>query len=117
MGAHAQEQNTSEANASLFSYTPTPQTQAFIRYGSNPVDLHTGNLTVTIPLYTYSDRDFTLPISASYSSQGFIPGKQTGILGMNWFLNCGGTISREIKGIADDHVGPEFTKLGIGSIH
>ena len=110
LGTHAQEQNTSEANASLFSYTPTPQTQAFIRYGSNPVDLHTGNLTVTIPLYTYSDRDFTLPISASYSSQGFIPGKQTGILGMNWFLNCGGTISREIKGIADDHVGSDGTK-------
>mgnify|MGYP006955445528 FL=1 len=109
LGAHAQEQNTSEANASLFSYTPTPQTQAFIRYGLNPVEQYTGNLSVSIPVYTYSDNDFQLPISVGYSSQGFIPGKQTGILGMNWFLNCGGAVSREIKGVADDHTGYDNT--------
>lgn len=112
MGAHAQGQNTSEANASLFSYTPTPQTQAFIRYGLNPVEQYTGNLSVSIPVYTYSDNDFQLPISVGYSSQGFIPGKQTGILGMNWFLNCGGAVSREIKGVADDHTGYDNT-IGI----
>ena len=112
LGAHAQEQNTSEANASLFSYTPTPQTQAFIRYGLNPVEQYTGNLSVSIPVYTYSDNDFQLPISVGYSSQGFIPGKQTGILGMNWFLNCGGAVSREIKGVADDHIGYDNT-MGI----
>lgn len=112
LGAHAQEQNTSEANASLFSYTPTPQTQAFIRYGLNPVEQYTGNLSVSIPVYTYSDNDFQLPISVGYSSQGMLPGRQTGILGMNWFLNCGGAVSREIKGIADDHIGYDKT-MGI----
>lgn len=112
LGVHAQGQNTSEANASLFSYTPTPQTQAFIRYGLNPVEQYTGNLSVSIPVYTYSDNDFQLPISVGYSSQGFIPGKQTGILGMNWFLNCGGAVSREIKGVADDHTGYDNT-MGI----
>ena len=112
LGAHSQGQDTSEADASLFSYAPTPQTQAFIRYGSNPVELYTGNLSVSIPVYTYSDNDFQIPVSVGYSSQGFIPGKQTGILGMNWFLNCGGAVSREIKGVADDHIGHDNT-IGI----
>ena len=53
LGAHSQGQDTSEADASLFSYAPTPQTQAFIRYGSNPVELYTGNLSVSI-LYTHT---------------------------------------------------------------
>lgn len=97
-------QNTQESTSAepIFSYVPTPQTSAFIRYGSNPVDHYTGSLSVQIPLYTYSDNDFTLPVSVGYSSQGLMPGRQTGILGMNWFLCCGGAISREIKGVADD---------------
>ena len=89
----------------LYSYAPTPQTQAFIRCGSNPVDQYTGSLSVSIPVYTYNDNDFRLPISVGYSSQGMLPGRQTGILGMNWFLNCGGSISREIRGVADDETG------------
>ena len=98
-------QNTNENPPSeqTFSYVPTPQTSAFIRYGSNPVEHYTGSVSVQIPVYTYSDNDFTLPISVNYSSQGLMPGRQTGILGMNWFLNCAGAVSREIKGIADDH--------------
>ena len=98
--AQTDETGTSE----LFSYAPTPQTKAFMRYGNNAVDMNTGTLNVSVPIYTYSDNDFELPISVNYSSQGFHPGQQTGILGLGWFLNCGGTISREIKGVPDDHI-------------
>lgn len=59
---------------------------------------------VNVPIYTYKDNDFELPISASYVSEGFVPSRQTGILGLNWFLNCGGAISREIVGIPDDRI-------------
>ena len=93
--------NSSEA-ADISAYAPTPQTWAFIRYGSNPVDYYTGKAMVNVPIYTYKDNDFELPISVSYVSEGFVPSRQTGILGLNWFLNCGGAISREIVGIPDD---------------
>ena len=109
--ASAQETETM-ADETIFSYSPTPQTWAFIRYGSNPVDQYTGSASVAIPVYTYKDNDFELPISVNYSSQGLIPNKQTGILGLNWFLNCGGAVSREIKGVADDHIDNDGT-LGI----
>lgn len=110
LSLYAVSMNGQSTENPLFSYAPTPQTASFMRYGSNPVDMHTGNLSVNIPLYTYIDKDFTLPISACYSSQGLIPGRQTGILGMNWFLNCGGAVSREIRGIADDRIGSDGTK-------
>lgn len=95
--------NSSEA-ANISAYAPTPQTWAFIRYGSNPVDYYTGKAMVNVPIYTYKDNDFELPISVSYVSEGFVPSRQTGILGLNWFLNCGGSIAREIKGIPDDYI-------------
>lgn len=95
--------NSSEA-ADISAYAPTPQTWAFIRYGSNPVDYYTGKAMVNVPIYTYRDNDFELPISVSYVSEGFVPSRQTGILGLNWFLNCGGAISREIVGIPDDRI-------------
>ena len=110
--ASAQQTGT-ESDETIFPYSPTPQTYAFIRYGSNPVDLHTGSASVTIPVYTYKDNDFELPISVNYSSQGLLPNKQTGILGLNWFLNCGGAVSREIKGVADDHTDKDNTISGI----
>ncbi|WP_295939163.1 RHS repeat domain-containing protein [uncultured Alistipes sp.] len=84
------------------NYIPTPQTWAFIRYGSTPVDYYTGTAQVNVPIYEYADKDFSLNISAGYASNGFQPQRQTGILGLNWFLNCGGSVTREIRGVADD---------------
>lgn len=89
-------------NADIAPYIASPQTWAFIRYGDTPMDYYTGKAMVNVPIYTYKDKDFELPISVGYASEGFIPNRQTGILGLNWFLNCGGSISREIKGIPDD---------------
>ena len=88
---------------SKYEYAPTPQTWAFMRYGNTPVDYYTGTARVDVPIYTYSDNDFNIPISASYASTGFQPQRQTGIIGLNWFLNCGGSITREIRGLPDDH--------------
>lgn len=89
----AQEQNR---------YVPTPQTWAFMRYGNTPVDYYTGTARVDVPLCTYADNDFDLRLTAGYASTGFQPQRQTSILGLNWFLSCGGSITREIRGHADD---------------
>lgn len=87
------------------NYIPSSQTWAFMRYGSTPVDYYTGTAKVNVPIYEYKDNDFTLNISAGYASNGFQPQRQTGILGLNWFLNCGGVITREIRGVPDDEGG------------
>lgn len=108
MSSKSQTMGTLAAEQS--SYAPTPQTQAFLRYGNNAVEKNSGTSIVNIPVYTYKDNDFEFPISVTYSSQGFTPGCQTGILGLGWFLNCGGSISREINGVPDDRTSPDGTK-------
>lgn len=107
--ATAAAQSSDATEGEMFSYSPTPQTRAFIRYGNNTVNRNTGTLSVNIPIYTYKDNDFELPLSATYCTQGFIPGQQSGILGLGWFLNCGGTVSRDIQGLPDDHTSENGT--------
>ena len=92
----------SVASRSEYDYIPSMQTWSFIRYGNTPVDYYTGTARVDVPIYRYTDSDFDISISAGYASNGFQPLRQTGILGLNWFLNCGGAITREIRGYADD---------------
>lgn len=80
----------------------TPQTWSFMKYGNSPVNLYTGNISVTIPIYTYHDNDFDLPINLTYASGGYIPNSQTGILGLGWHLNVGGSITRQIRNMPDE---------------
>ena len=79
-----------------------PQSMNFMKYGNTPVNLFTGTLSMDIPIYTYKDKDFELPISIGYASTGLTPNVPTGQLGIGWFLNAGGGVSREVQGVPDD---------------
>ena len=98
----AQDSGFIQTERDEMGYIPAPQTWAFMRYGNTPVDYYTGTAQVNVPLYEYKDNDFNISVSAGYASNGLVPQRQTGILGLNWFLNCGGAITREIRGLPDD---------------
>lgn len=79
-----------------------PDAWNFIKYGGNTTpDLYTGTLHLNIPLYTYKDQDFEIPLSLDYTTTGFIPNTTTGTTGLGWTLNVGGYISREVRQIPD----------------
>ncbi len=81
----------------------SPQVWSFMKYGNmSSVDLYTGTVATSIPIYTYKDNDFEIPISINYASSGFVPNVPTGILGLGWYLNAGGCITREVRGIPDE---------------
>lgn len=81
-----------------------PDTRSSMKYGSNSlVDMYTGAVNVSIPVYTYKDNDFEIPISFKYASQGFVPNMPVGPLGAAWFLSVGGVITREVNGIPDEY--------------
>ena len=65
---------TSTTNPSLggpqIEYDPTPKALEMTRYGQIPVNGNSGQITFEIPLYTYSDQDFNIPVSLSYASSG-----------------------------------------------
>lgn len=66
------------------------------------INLNTGGNSVNIPLYTYKDVDFDIPISLVYNSSGYKTQSMIGRLGLGWDLMAGGCITREVKGVPDE---------------
>lgn len=82
----------------------TSDTRNNMKYvGESLVNMYTGAVNVSIPVYTYKDPDFEFPISLNYVSQGFVPNMPVGSLGADWFLNTGGVITREVNGVPDEY--------------
>ena len=82
-------------------YDFSPQAFSMITSGAIQPNLNTGTLNVTIPVYVWEDEDFRIPIQLCYSTNGFKPARQTGIVGMGWSCQIGGTITRQIVGLDD----------------
>jgi len=88
--------------------TTSPQAANMIKYGNPNMDYYNGLFSMEVPVYTYKDRDFELPISVKYVSNPFIPAKRSSIVGYNWMLNAGGVITREVHGSPDDNKGKKI---------
>lgn len=95
---------------------PSPQTYDFIRYGNIPVSQYTGSLNLTVPIYKYSDNDFSFGVDINYNSAGFKPNKRSSAVGLDWYINAGGSITRSIEGLPDDVVDQELTCSGCGVV-
>ena len=83
-------------------FSPSVEAWQMTRYGNLTPSLYTGAMTFSLPLYTYEDPDFTIPISLEYSFDGYRPGQHSGTVGYGWYLNCGGVITREVRGLPDE---------------
>ena len=83
---------------------PSADAWQMARHGEISPDLHTGTMAWSLPLYTYKDEDFTVPISLDYRFDGCRPSQPAGVVGMGWMLNCGGVITRQVVGLPDDYV-------------
>lgn len=81
----------------------SPQVWSFMKYGGNTPNLYTGTVSASIPVYTYRDDDFTVPVSLNYASNGYMPNVQANDVGLGWFLNTGGCITRIIRGMPDNY--------------
>lgn len=82
--------------------TGNPQVWSLMKYGGSTPNLYTGTVSASIPIYTYQDDDFTLPIGLSYASNGYMPNIQASDVGLGWYLNAGGCITRTVRGLPDD---------------
>jgi YD repeat-containing protein len=82
--------------------SPSPQSQALTRYGDYPMASYTGLTDITIPIHTVTGRKLSLPITMSFHASGMMAGETEGVLGMRWTLNCGGLVTRTMKGTPDE---------------
>ena len=93
---------------------PNTQTYDFIKHGTIGASLYTGTVNYSVPVYTYKDKDFELPVSLDYASNGYKPNSRGGDVGVGWTLNVGGCITREVKGIPDEQIEETTPALGEG---
>jgi hypothetical protein len=80
---------------------PSPNAEAFAKYGNTPVSTYTGVADISIPIYEIKVRDITVPISLSYHASGIKVGEEASRVGLGWVLNAGGLISRNIVNLDD----------------
>ncbi|WP_340203044.1 RHS repeat domain-containing protein [Ascidiimonas sp. W6] len=84
---------------------PSPTAFELGKFGEIPVGKFNGTPNVNIPLYTYSTKNMSVPISLSYSNAGIRVNQISSWVGLGWNLNVGGVITRMAKGIADETYG------------
>lgn len=73
--------------------TPSPESYSLTKYGVVSPEMYTGAMSYSIPIFHYKDEDFDLPLSLDYHFDGFKPSTPTGVVGMGWYLNCGGVVT------------------------
>ncbi len=81
---------------------PSPTAAELGRYGQIPVGMFTGTPQISIPLYTMTSRQLSIPVSLSYSSNGIKVDQVASWVGLGWSLNAGGVITRIIRGQEDE---------------
>ena len=98
-------------NHEPFSYnteiSPSVETYKITKYGNVTPSLYTGAMAYSIPLHTYKDEDFEIPISLEYRFDGYRPAVHSGTIGYGWALQYGGVITREVKGYPDELSGDD----------
>lgn len=80
----------------------TPDGASVARNINIPADLYTGRLNVQIPLYTIKSRNFSLPITLEYQTSGLKVEDLTSWVGKGWTLQCGGMVTRIVRGYPDE---------------
>ncbi|MEO1418997.1 MAG: RHS repeat-associated core domain-containing protein [Bacteroidota bacterium] len=80
----------------------SPEAATLMKFEDVPVSLYTGTASIQIPITSQSDRDVGINISLSYHSGGAYVSEASNWVGLSWKLNAGGSITRRVRGQADD---------------
>ncbi len=101
----AQSNSSTENKSYLPNITPpSPEAFAISEYGKNGISEFSGKLNLSIPLYTFSAGQLSLPISLNYSGAGVKVNDISTWAGMNWNLSAGGVITRRVNDFADEEI-------------
>ena len=91
-----------EPESPMWIIPKSPESAAFDKFINFPTVSGTGIPEISIPLYNMQYKGFKLPISLSYHASGIKVNDIATTVGLNWVLNAGGEISRDVHGRADE---------------
>jgi hypothetical protein len=83
---------------------PSPEAQAFMKYGTYPVDYSSGVPKIEIPIYQIKSGSLSLPVSLNYHASGIKMNDLASSSGLGWSLNAGGMVSRVINQVEDERM-------------
>jgi len=75
---------------------PSPVASALMKFVDVPVSPYTGTTDITIPIYTIQAKGVAVPVSLDYHTGGIRLKEESGLVGLGWALNAGGSVSRTI---------------------
>lgn len=81
---------------------PAPEAASLGKYTDMPVNYSSGLPQISIPMFTASSRDISVPVSLSYHAGGIRVEEIASRVGLGWNLQAGGSITRSVRGVADD---------------
>ncbi|WP_298537614.1 RHS repeat domain-containing protein [uncultured Algibacter sp.] len=88
----------------LLQLTPvSPNSASFARYGSFNVNPNLGRPNISVPCHVIKSGDLQLPIMISYNSSGIRLNNRASWVGLEWNLQAGGVIVRNVKGAPDNY--------------
>jgi YD repeat-containing protein len=97
------------ASAKGFSQMPellpvkSPNAYSLGIFGDIPVSYYTGTPNISIPIYTLTSGNITIPISLDYHPALVKPNEHPGWVGLGWNLSCTGVINRQQNGFDDEY--------------
>lgn len=86
----------------LIKTPPSPEAQAFAKYGNAPANLYTGTPSISIPIGNLKGREIDVPITLAYDASGIKVEQLATWVGLGWNLNVGGMVTRQVIGLPDD---------------
>ena len=100
------------AQNNLNNYIPNisvapPQVATMSKVNEIPVDIATGRINYSIPIFDIKEGDFTMPINLSYNYSGLLVDETPGYAGVGWTFNIGGAVMHVIKGLNDEEHIPD----------
>ncbi|HEX7870761.1 MAG TPA: hypothetical protein VF455_11680, partial [Chryseobacterium sp.] len=83
---------------------PSPSVSSLMKFEEIPVNNYTGIPDISLPLINVptSSKDFNIDISLKYHASSTAVSEIASDVGLGWNLFAGGTISRTIRGLADE---------------
>ena len=82
---------------------PSPDVASLGKYGEIPIGYQYGTPNINIPIASVKNRSLGVDVSLSYRSEGVKVTESSSNVGMNWTLNAGGVITRQVRGIVDEY--------------
>jgi YD repeat-containing protein len=80
----------------------SPNAASLGAYGESQINMYTGQPEINIPLYTIQTRGLKIPVSLSYNASGVKVEGVASWVGLQWSLNAGGVITRQLMGMPDE---------------